>query len=369
MSITDLRTRQGKCFKSHCLNSVIYIKDLGGNRMKRFLAVLLVVVMVLSLAACGSKDNGGKNDSGSGSSNTSSGKTDTGKTDTGKTDTGKNDADSLEDIDMDAINDALSSLLGEDENMGTKFFQFPKAETLSKWPDSSVWEKMGMIDLTPRTCEEGEIYNDGQYYTEGLGWHGYSADCKAGTGDKEDLCKKLWDAGYRGIGVGNGIIVEADSMEELLDSEGGYSALYEYDGWVLCVQVNDASYTGKLYCSVYDANTMKDSFYAYEPKNPKISWPSANQQRMISDVGGIGSEFYGSLDDNNMFVYAENVSSDQFDAYIEKLQKLDGFYIEWWNEEDGWVSWDGAFEADYSMAIEVSYNAKAKLVRWNWYSY
>lgn len=56
--------------------------------MKKFLSILLVVVMALSMVACGKNDSG-KTDAGK----TDTGKTDTGKTDTGKTDAGKTDAD------------------------------------------------------------------------------------------------------------------------------------------------------------------------------------------------------------------------------------------------------------------------------------
>ena len=63
--------------------------------MKKLLSVLLVLVMVFSLAACGSGDNGGNTGTGEGGSGDNSGNTGTGEggssDNSGNTDTGGSD--------------------------------------------------------------------------------------------------------------------------------------------------------------------------------------------------------------------------------------------------------------------------------------
>lgn len=344
--------------------------------MKWLLTILLAVLMVLSLAACGGS-GGSTTGSGSGSgtagsaansgttgSGSGAGKAET-SSDGGKTETPPAD------IDLNEAMSALDALLGEDENMGTKYYKFPKAADYETWPDTSVWESMGMIDLTPRTCENGSIYNDGQYYTEGLGmWNGYSAKCVCGEGDLEDLMQRLWDAGYRGMCVGDGIIIDADDMYDLYDEDDGYGAFYEYDGWVLYVEISPSSWDGGVYCAVYDALTM-DGWY--EPELPKVAWPSAAQQKMPGDVGGIGSKYDGIWDDDSEdyysdchCLYAKDISKAQFDAYIEKVSAMDGVYCGWSDCDEGWEAYDIAYDSDYSYWISVSYCEKAQLVMWYW---
>ena len=78
-------------------------------------------------------------------------------------------------------------------------------------PISGSWTEMGMIDLTPKDCENGKIYDDGSIVLDGM-WNGFSIECDSSREAFEDLIGRLWDAGYRGIPVGNGVIVEADSV-------------------------------------------------------------------------------------------------------------------------------------------------------------
>lgn len=331
--------------------------------MKKILAFVLALLMVMSMTACGKSseeqpapDNTGKP---------------AGTEKTEPAPENEKTGDSSLDIDMNEAMDALDTLVGEDENMGTKYYKFPKATDYEAWPDTSVWESMGMIDLTPRTCENGSIYNDGQYYTEGLGmWNGFSAKCTCGEGDLEELMQRLWDAGYRGEFVGDGVFIEADDMYDLYDEYDGYGAYYEYDGWVLYVNISPSSYNNGVYCAVYDALTMEDW---YEPELPKISWPSAAQQKMAVDIGGIGSSFEGVWkDDPDMYysdchrIYAKNISKDQFDSYIEKVSAMNGVSYYESDCDEGWSAYDIACDSDYSYWISVQYCEKAQLVLWYW---
>ena len=158
--------------------------------MKKFLALALALVMVFALAACGEKE---PNPSGNGTSDPGTSQ---------QTPSGGNTAD-----------------MGDDDVP----YKFPKVETYSEWPDSSVWAEMGVPDLTPAVMNNGEIFNGGDTYTEGFSF-GYTAQCDSDEASFHALADLLWNEGYRGFSAGNGIIVEAQNKNQLISDNPNSSS-------------------------------------------------------------------------------------------------------------------------------------------------
>ena len=103
---------------------------------------------------------------------------------------------------------------------------------------------MGMIDLTPDEYENGAIYDDGAVLTEGF-WNGFVYECESAEESYEKLINKVWDAGYRGEPIGNGTIVEADEIDDLIG---------EYVGRIYICINNSPQYTIKETINIEDKN-------------------------------------------------------------------------------------------------------------------
>lgn len=322
-------------------------------KIKKVVSILAALVLVLGLTAC----FGGEKPS-----NDPAAKPTTASSDGGASsdDIGYNDA-------MQALNDVFG-----ESNVGDEYYHFPTVANYEEWPDESVWASMGMINLKPAGCDTPTIYNDGQIYNPGLGmWNGFSAKCKCDDGAYEDTCRQVWDAGYRGMSFGNGVIADAPDFDTLMDEDEGYGAFYEHDGWVLYVEISRSAYDGSVYCAVYDALTMPEK---YEPEYPSIEWPSAEKQGMPADMGYVGSALTGVWNDDPEAyypeahsVYAKNVTKEQFESYLSGLDDIDGLSYEYsYGSDDIWESYDVWCDADTSVTGTVSYCEAVQMVNWYW---
>jgi|GEM_PF-3267950 len=330
--------------------------------MKKRLALALALMMLLSLAACGGTGTGAS--SAAQSSAASAG------------------GSSITSQDYENAMSGLNLLTQKDDRLGKEYYQFPAVTKYAELPDPAVWTQMGMIDLTPKGCEKGSIYDDGTVILDGM-WNGFSIECDCSWEAYEELIGRLWDAGYRGVPVGNGVIVEADKFEDVYDSfEKKYGAFYEHDGWTLFVEANYYEWSGQSLCGVVDAKTMtKDREELVEW--PKIDWSVTAAGAPKNGLASVGSDFHGNWGDyeikdyngsyttSRYLVYAQNVSASEFESYTEKLSKQDGIYVEADYFEDEWENWSIYYADDNKKAegfwyVGLGYCEKANMVCWLW---
>ena len=344
--------------------------------MKKIIALLLALLIAASFIACGKDDK----------ADGSAGKPETGSVSTGKDEGKQDEGKSEDDLHMpegqeyDDMMAGLNALVGEDDRLGKEYYKFPAVSTYSSLPDPSVWTEMGMIDLTPKDCENGKIYDDGSIVLDGT-WNGFSIECDSSREAFEDLINRLWDAGYRGIPVGNGVIVEADSMDEVYDDfDDRYLAFYEHDGWLLCVDVSFYEWDNGIHAGVIDAKTMTND-YENLIVWPKLDWkvtragaPAGGLDSLGSDLHGNWGEYEvkeynGSYTVDMYIAYASGVTAADFEAYVQKLSGRDDVYADAYGEEDGWETWFVYYNEpnpDGFGFLELSYCEKAGMVCWEW---
>ena len=270
--------------------------------------------------------------------------------------------------DYDKMMGALNSLVKSDTRLGTEYFKFPPVTSWSKLPDASVWQNMGMIDLTPDEYENGAIYDDGAVLTEGF-WNGFVYECESAEESYEKLINKVWDAGYRGEPIGNGTIVEADEIDDLIGYDNEFNAFYEFKGFKLCVNIKYSSWSGKLYAGIYDAKTMIKDYPMLE-ELPKVNWSLAKEALPKGGLDSIGTDLHGRWDDTEKVIYSYNVSRNQFNTYIDKLSKRGDLYTEIYEEGDSWEEWFVYYSepvSDSYNGLSVYYNEKANMVCWAWF--
>lgn len=338
------------------------------NTKKRVASALLAALLLLCLAGCGGK---------TGTPAPSGTKPDAADTTT-PAGSGKDGSITPEQYN-DAMN-ALDLLTGEDERLGKEFFKFPAVTNYSELPDPSVWTEMGMIDLTPEDCESGSIYDDGTTILDGM-WNGYTIECKSSREAYEALIHRIWDAGYRGIPAGNGVIIEADSFDEVYDDYlMNFGAFYEYEGWTLYVEANYYEWDDNILCGVVDAKTMindHEELIEWAPIRWEVTAPGAPKSGLEpigSDFHGIWGEYEvkeynGNYMTDRHLVYATGVSPADFAAYTEKLDAQEGVYVEADYEEHGWEDWSVYYEeenADGYWYVSLGYCEKAGMVCWSW---
>ena len=251
----------------------------------------------------------------------------------------------------DDMMNAFDQLYGDDDREKLEgHYKFPKCTSWSEWPSADTWKAMGMIDIQPKGCDFAKVQDDGQYIIDGI-WNGYYAECQCDDGELQRIGQQLWDAGYRGVPVGDGMIVEADSIDDVLKiseySENKYTAFYEYEGWILCVQVNLHTWDNSIDVGVYDATTMTET-YENLKKNPSVDKSKAKEAFPNGDdIALIGNDFTGRWGKYNIgteenpyevedyYMYSRDVTKAQWEKFAADLQNLKGAYCDG-DTEDGW---------------------------------
>lgn len=222
------------------------------------------------------------------------------------------------DINWGELNDQMDDIFGRDDDVP---YQFPDVKTHQEWPGAEVWEEMGVIDLTPEKMENGYVYNGGESYVEGFAF-GFTAECESDKESFDKLAQKLWDAGYRNMHVGNGLIAEAQNMEQLMEENPNYyfyRAYYEHNGAMLQVELQKTTFNDTFWAGVFYAPSRDD----FEVHAKKGSWPSLKSY-IGADLPELkGDAVYSTCGDEEEYalanIYVEGVSETAFDAYIEKL--------------------------------------------------
>lgn len=278
-----------------------------------------------------------------------------------------------EDIDWGELNDQMDDIFGRDDDVP---YQFPDVKTHKEWPGAEVWEEMGVIDLTPEKMENGYVYNGGESYVEGFAF-GFTAECESDKESFDKLAQKLWDAGYRNMHVGNGLIAEAQNMEQLMEENPNYyfyRAYYEHNGAMLQVELQKTTFNDTFWAGVFYAPSCD----AFEVHAKKGSWPSLKSY-IGADLPELkGDAVYSTCGDEEEYalanIYVEGVSEAAFDAYIEKLSnggapgiKEDSYqqftmgedntvqYMEWffYTEKDGEYFYINISYVEGIVSIEV----------------
>ena len=288
--------------------------------------------------------------------------------------------------DYDEMMKALDQLSGgADERLGKEYYRFPVVTTWSELPDASVWKEMGMIDLTPDEYNEGMVYDDGTTIIDGM-WNGFTISCNGTSKETfKRIVQKLWDAGYRGVPVGNGTIVEADGLEDVYhEYDNLYLAVYEHDGWLLAVNAVfyepwDEESDGSVLLGVYDAKTMV-SDYPDLRVWPKIDWsvtkeavpPDLNLKQLGSDLHGNWGEFeiqdyYDTYTYETYEIYAYNVKKSEFENYLNDIESQ-GYSPDFEDEGESWQAWYVYYRDYYNnfYGFYLYYNEKAGEVCWVW---
>lgn len=306
---------------------------------KKMTAILLTLVLVLSLGACGDSselsgllddlqeigeqiENLGEsmegmeglenleNLVGSGDGESQSGGEDVSS--------GGDSQSGDEDINWGELSDQMDDIFGRDDDVP---YQFPDVATHQEWPGAEVWEEMGVIDLTPEKMENGYVYNGGDTYVEGYVF-GFTAECESDKESFDKLAQKLWDAGYRNMHVGNGLIAEAQNMEQLMEENPNYyfyRAYYEHNGAMLQVELQKTTFNDTFWAGVFYAPSLDE----FEVHAKKGSWPSLKSY-IGADLPELkGTAVYSTCGDEEEYalanIYVEGVSQAAFDAYIENL--------------------------------------------------
>lgn len=293
---------------------------------KKITAVLLTMVLVLSLGACGktSELEGFLNELQEIGEQIE----DLGESMEGME--GLEDLENLEgfgdgdsqsgdgNINWGELNDQMDDIFGRDDDVP---YQFPDVKTHQEWPGAEVWEEMGVIDLTPEKMENGYVYNGGESYVEGFAF-GFTAECESDKESFDKLAQKLWDAGYRNMHVGNGLIAEAQNMEQLMEENPNYyfyRAYYEHNGAMLQVELQKTTFNDTFWAGVFYAPSRDD----FEVHAKKGSWPSLKSYIGVDLPELKGEAVYSTCGDEEEYalanIYVEGVSETAFDAYIEKL--------------------------------------------------
>lgn len=296
---------------------------------KKMTAILLTMVLVLSLGACGnSSELSGLLDDLQEIGNQIEEMTEDLEGVDGLDDlenlgnlTGGGDGESQsgdEDINWGELNDQMDDIFGRDDDVP---YRFPDVKTHQEWPGAEVWEEMGVIDLTPEKMENGYVYNGGESYVEGFAF-GFTAECESDKESFDKLAQKLWDAGYRNMHVGNGLIAEAQNMEQLMEENPNYyfyRAYYEHNGAMLQVELQKTTFNDTFWAGVFYAPSCDD----FEVHAKKGSWPSLKSY-IGADLPELkGDAVYSTCGDEEEYalanIYVEGVSQAAFDAYIENL--------------------------------------------------
>ena len=284
------------------------------------------------------------------------------------------------DMSYDDMMNALSQLSGEeDADVWKTHFKFPKCTSWSEWPSADTWKAMGMIDIQPKGCDFAKVQDDGQYLIDGI-WNGFFVECQCDDGELQRISQQLWDAGYRGVPVGDGAIAEADSIDDVLEiseySKNEYLAFYEFNGYILCVNVELHTWDNSIEVGIYDALTMTNS-YENLVKNPSVDKSKAKEGFPTgTEIELIGSDFTGKWGKYNegteanpymtehYYMYSRNVTKAQWDKYYEGLQSLSGVYCDGYDEdgwEGAWLYYDNANSNGFGCAY-IGYCEKAGLM-------
>lgn len=320
---------------------------------------------------------------GSMNDNSESGNPDQGNSGSGDSGLDSGNTGDYGDYSYDDLMNALGMLGGNDEEKMKDYYKFPKCTKWSEWPTADTWKAMGMIDIQPKGCDFAKVQDDGQTYLEGF-WNGYYATCQCNDDEFVNITQRLWDAGYRGKPIGDGIVIDADSIDDIREisewANTDYHAFYEHDGWLLCIQVEWHSWDHSIEVGIYDAKTMYNSYPELE-KNPPIDkskaeegFPNQGLELIGSDFTGLWGEYNeGTESDPYMvekhFMYSRNVTPDQWDAYRSKLDARTDIYCDGYGE-DGWdgidVYYEKANSNGYTNAY-ISYCEKAGLMFYGFY--
>ena len=299
---------------------------------------------------------------------------------------GNSNSDSSDNSDYsyDDMMNAFDQLIGEEDKEKMKdYFKFPKCTKWSEWPSAETWAAMGMIDIQPKGCDFAKVEDDGQYLTEGF-WNGYNATCQCDDGEFERITEELWDAGYRGRPVGDGVVVDVDTIDgvrkisEYANTE--YYAFYEYEGWQLCIGIQLYSWDHSINIGVYDAKTMYNTYPDLKKNDPidkskaEEAYPNQGFEMIGSDFTGMWGEFNEGTESNpymveEHFMYSRNVTPEQWAAYSKKLQDRTDIYCDGY-AEDGWdgmqIYYEKANPQGYTNAY-VGYCEKAGLMYYGFY--
>ena len=308
----------------------------------------------------------------------------TGNSGNSGSDSGSNNSGDYGDYSYDDMMNAFDQLISDEDREKMKdYFKFPKCTKWSEWPGKETWAAMGMIDIQPKGCDFAKVQDDGQYMTMGF-WNGYYADCQCDEGEFERITQLLWDSGYRGKPVGDGYIIEAESIDDIRKiseySNTDFHAFYEYDGWVLCVEVIWRSWNYTITVGIYDGKTMYNTYPDLE-KNPAIdkskaeeAFPNGGFELIGSDFTGKWGEYtegteYDSYTTEHHFMYSRNVTPEQWAAYSKKLDDRTDIYCDGYGE-NGWegleIYYEKANPNGYTDAY-VAYCEKAGLMYYGFY--
>ena len=293
---------------------------------------------------------------------------------------GGNGSSGSGDMSYDDMMNALSQLSGEeDADVWKTHFKFPKCTSWSEWPGADTWKAMGMIDIQPKGCDFAKVQDDGQYLIDGI-WNGFFVECQCDDGELQRISQELWDAGYRGVPVGDGAIAEADSIDDVLEiseySRNEYLAFYEFNGYILCVNVELHTWDNSIEVGIYDALTMTNT-YENLVKNPSVdkskakeAFPTGTEIELIgSDFTGRWGKYNSGTESNpyeseNYFMYSRNVTKDQWEKYYEGLQSISGVYCDGYDEdgwEGAWLYYDNANSNGFGC-VYIGYCEKAGLM-------
>lgn len=294
--------------------------------MKKLLSLALALMLVLSLAACGSK---------------------TGTASEGDI-TSQNGSNSSEENapDVGELNDMMHDAFGRDDGLP---YQFPTVDSYSQWPGAEVWQELGLPDMTPATMTNGEVYNGGDVYNEGYIF-GFMAQCDCGPDDYQTLADLLWENGFRGMNVGNGIIREARSQKQLMEDNPNYyyyRAFYTLNGTLLQVELQKTTFDDTIWVGVNYPPSMED----FENLCPESSWPSL-KEIIGADLPNPGTaKVYSRLDESEdswyrAEIYADGLTQEQFDTYVQNLRN-GGVHAMLFDEGQGVYSW--SMGSDYDI--------------------
>ena len=321
---------------------------------------------------------------GSMNGNSGSGNPDQGNSGSGNFGSDSGNSGDYGDYSYDDMMNALNQIGGSNDEKLKDYYKFPKCTKWSEWPDADTWKAMGMIDIQPKGCDFAKVEDDGHIYLEGT-WNGYYASCQCDDGEFVNITQQLWDAGYRGIPAGDGVVIEADSIDDIRKisewSNTEFHAFYEQDGWVLCIEVEWHSWDHTIQVGIYDAKTMYNTYPDLQ-KYPSIDKSKASEGFPDQGLELIGTDFTGMWGEYNegtesnpymvekYFMYSRNVTPDQWEAYRSKLDARTDIYCDGYGE-NGWdgidIYYEKANSKGYTNAY-VAYCEKAGLVYYGFYN-